>query len=100
MASMPGPIGQKCGAEDKSGLASTAKPSPTSDDGRRTMRDRAARTRVQVALRRKCRQQITVRGLVQGVGFRPFVYALATELQLTGCVRNCEVGVSIEVEGE
>nr|MCR4786833.1 acylphosphatase [Lachnospiraceae bacterium] len=32
--------------------------------------------------------EITVKGLVQGVGFRPFVYRLATSMGLSGDVRN------------
>jgi acylphosphatase len=40
-----------------------------------------------------------VRDLVQGVGFRPFVYRLANELCLTGWVRNEPDGVLIHVEG-
>jgi len=40
-----------------------------------------------------------VTGVVQGVGFRPFVYQLATELALTGFVGNDDDGVFIEVEG-
>ncbi|MCT7969295.1 carbamoyltransferase HypF [Laspinema sp. D1] len=45
------------------------------------------------------RVSITVRGAVQGVGFRPFIYRLATELQLNGWVNNSAQGVFIEVEG-
>jgi hydrogenase maturation factor HypF (carbamoyltransferase family) len=40
--------------------------------------------------------QIQVRGIVQGVGFRPFIYGLATRLELTGWVRNTSSGVEIE----
>jgi len=40
-----------------------------------------------------------VEGLVQGVGFRPYVYRLARELNLTGFVGNDSRGVFIEVEG-
>src|SRR5215467_1841529 len=45
------------------------------------------------------RLQIMIRGVVQGVGFRPFVYRLATELALTGSVSNSTEGVQIEAEG-
>ncbi len=45
------------------------------------------------------RARIVVRGAVQGVGFRPFVYRLATELQLEGWVSNTAQGVFIEIEG-
>jgi len=45
------------------------------------------------------RLRLVVRGAVQGVGFRPFVYRLAEELVLDGWVRNSTVGVFIEVEG-
>lgn len=42
---------------------------------------------------------ITVRGLVQGVGFRPFVHRLARQHGITGWVRNGASGVTIEAEG-
>src|SRR5579863_6245887 len=45
------------------------------------------------------RLRITLRGAVQGVGFRPFVYRLATELSLTGWVLNSASGLVVEVEG-
>jgi len=49
------------------------------------------RTAVRVAIR--------VQGVVQGVGFRPFVYTLATGLGLAGLVGNDPDGVFAEVEG-
>jgi len=45
------------------------------------------------------RRQIEVSGIVQGVGFRPFIYRLATECQLAGTIRNTSSGVTIEVQG-
>jgi hydrogenase maturation protein HypF len=45
------------------------------------------------------RTAIRVEGVVQGVGFRPFVYTLATGLGLTGLVGNDLDGVFVEVEG-
>ncbi|HEX3514077.1 MAG TPA: acylphosphatase, partial [Trebonia sp.] len=45
------------------------------------------------------RTAVRVEGIVQGVGFRPFVYALATRLGLTGLVGNDLDGVFAEVEG-
>lgn len=45
------------------------------------------------------RLRITIRGAVQGVGFRPFIYRLATSYNLTGHVSNDTHGVCIEVEG-
>ena len=49
---------------------------------------------------KKKRLKIDINGAVQGVGFRPFVYRLATELGLTGWIINNENGVGIEVEGQ
>jgi hydrogenase maturation protein HypF len=45
------------------------------------------------------RLRIIIRGAVQGVGFRPFIYRLATGLKLNGFVMNSGRGVSIEAEG-
>jgi len=45
------------------------------------------------------RLRITLRGAVQGVGFRPFVYRLATEMSLCGWVLNSSAGLVVEVEG-
>ncbi len=45
------------------------------------------------------RLRVAICGAVQGVGFRPFVYRLATELGLAGWVNNSPQGVFIEVEG-
>ena len=46
------------------------------------------------------RLTLAIHGAVQGVGFRPFVYRLATELHLTGWVINDSRGVQIEVDGD
>ncbi len=43
---------------------------------------------------------VILRGAVQGVGFRPFIYRLAMELQLKGWVKNSSQGVALEVEGK
>jgi hydrogenase maturation protein HypF len=48
----------------------------------------------------KVRASVQTEGIVQGVGFRPFVYDLALRHELTGWVLNDEQGVQIEVEGE
>ena len=58
------------------------------------MTELAADTRRAVA-----RREVVVRGVVQGVGFRPYVYGLATGLGLAGHVTNTGAGVLIEVEG-
>ncbi len=46
------------------------------------------------------RLKVTIHGAVQGVGFRPFVFRLATEMKLPGWVLNSSQGVFIEVEGQ
>ena len=48
---------------------------------------------------KKKRVKIDVNGLVQGVGFRPFVYKLAQKYGLSGYILNNGSGVSIELEG-
>lgn len=45
------------------------------------------------------RRRLTVQGIVQGVGFRPFVFNLACRYGLSGHVSNNAGGVSIEIEG-
>ena len=45
------------------------------------------------------RLQVQIRGAVQGVGFRPFVYRLARELGINGWVMNSPGGVTLDVEG-
>src|SRR5262245_46402421 len=45
------------------------------------------------------RLRVVIRGAVQGVGFRPFIYRLATSMELAGWVNNSSQGVFIEVEG-
>jgi len=45
------------------------------------------------------RRHITVSGIVQGVGFRPYIYRLATERKLTGTITNTPSGVTMEVQG-
>ena len=45
------------------------------------------------------RRRITIGGTVQGVGFRPHAFRLATDLALAGYIRNTQGGVEIEIEG-
>ena len=45
-------------------------------------------------------KHILVKGIVQGVGFRPFVYGLATRLNLHGWIRNTSAAVEIVVDGQ
>lgn len=44
-------------------------------------------------------RKLWIRGIVQGVGFRPYIYSLADRFQLSGWVRNTSSGVEIEVNG-
>ncbi len=48
---------------------------------------------------RRIRRQITVTGIVQGVGFRPFIHRLAQKHNIAGSVHNFTGGVVIEAEG-
>jgi len=49
---------------------------------------------------RRVRLRVCVNGVVQGVGFRPFVYTTAAALGLSGSVRNDSSGAIIEIEGD
>jgi hydrogenase maturation protein HypF len=53
-----------------------------------------------VAVTDRRRMRVCVQGVVQGVGFRPFVYTTAAALGLSGCVRNDSAGAIVEVEGD
>lgn len=55
--------------------------------------------KVSVTTSIKIRKRIEVKGIVQGVGFRPFIYKLAHKFELTGFVSNNNNGVEIEVQG-
>ena len=72
-------------------------PAPGSGGTGRCYRPHARRENVHVD--RKIRTLVRVEGVVQGVGFRPFVYALATRLGLAGHVGNDARGVFVEIEG-
>ena len=48
----------------------------------------------------RVRTRVRVEGIVQGVGFRPFVHGLATRLDLAGFVGNDARGVFLEIEGD
>ena len=46
------------------------------------------------------RVHVRIRGIVQGVGFRPHIYRLAQDYQILGWVRNQADGVEIEASGQ
>ena len=48
---------------------------------------------------RRVRYHILIRGIVQGVGFRPFIHQLAEEHGMTGWIRNTSRGVEMDLEG-
>ena len=48
----------------------------------------------------KIRQRITIQGIVQGVGFRPFIHKLVKKNNLSGWILNSNQGVEMEIEGE
>ena len=48
----------------------------------------------------KARIHLNIRGIVQGVGFRPFLHRLTARFSLSGWVRNTSGGVELELEGE
>lgn len=54
---------------------------------------------IETSIMNSLRKAIHVTGIVQGVGFRPFVYRLANQCGLVGFVANTPSGVSIEIEG-
>ena len=54
---------------------------------------------VKLLMPKDIRKRIIIKGVVQGVGFRPHVYKLALERRLSGWVRNDASGVTMEVQG-
>ncbi len=54
---------------------------------------------MKVAVPKSQRLRVALYGAVQGVGFRPFVYRLATEMGLPGWVLNSSAGLVVEVDG-
>jgi hydrogenase maturation protein HypF len=70
---------------------------PGERDRRRS--DTASPRAGDVAVPRAAATRLRARGVVQGVGFRPFIYSLARRHGLAGWVRNTSAGVEIHVEG-
>jgi hydrogenase maturation protein HypF len=68
-------------------------------DGQSEWAKRVTRHLTDHAMSQLKRIRFEIRGLVQGVGFRPFIYSLARELRLAGFVGNNSVGVFVEVQG-
>jgi hydrogenase maturation protein HypF len=54
---------------------------------------------MQLSVEHIFRVKLDIKGIVQGVGFRPFVYKLANKLELVGYVLNHGSGVTVEIEG-
>jgi len=69
------------------------------DNGVRVTLSDALHSKLEARERSISRRGVVVRGVVQGVGFRPFVYRLAQEENLSGFVGNDTDGVTIEVQG-
>ena len=46
------------------------------------------------------RAKVNIHGIVQGVGFRPFIHKLVREYRLSGYIKNTSSGVELELEGE
>ena len=66
----------------------------------RAPRGEGAARRLSLPMSAPSARHIHVSGVVQGVGFRPFIYGLAQRFALTGWVMNTSSGVEIEVQGE
>ncbi len=78
-------------------------PKPSSKKSKRGRKRDKKRKKPRAAVSKRIspvRTKIFVRGVVQGVGFRPFIYNLAKRLHLKGWVLNTPEGVQIDVEGE
>jgi len=80
-------------------LRESADRSTLRESARRESAERESADRAEVRPSADQRVRIAIKGAVQGVGFRPFVYRLATSLQLAGWVSNSPDGVVIEAEG-